>query len=380
VLGGADFGAGLWHTLLRGDDRAAARDHTYHAMGPVWEANHVWLIFVLVVTWTAYPHVFGDIFSTLYVPLFVAAIGIIMRGTAYAMRSSAIGTRAEATVSAIFGVSSLLTPFALGLVIGGIASGRVPGDSVDSWWNGTSIVVGVLAVATSAYVAAVWLTADAARASEDSLVALFRRLAIGAGAVAGVLAVVGVVVLHSDDRPIFDGLTSGLGLVCVLGSVAAGVATPLLLVRGRFELARYSAAVAVGAVVTGWAVAQSPDLLPGVSVDDAAASNATIVALLIATAVGALVLIPSLSLLFGLVLHGRFDEGAASAPETSAPAAGVAPAAWVLRAAIGCAVVGLPLMLAFDSGVGLGAGVVLLLAAAVLACAALVPAAVAADE
>ena len=252
----------------------------------------------------------------------------------------------------------MLTPFALGLAIGGIASGRVPGDSVDSWWNATSVVVGFLSVTTAAYVAAVWLTADAARAGEEDLVALFQRLALGSGAVAGALAVVGVIVLHSDDKPIYDGLTSGLGLVCLIGSVAAGVLTPLLLAWGRFEYARYCAAVAVGAVVTGWAVAQSPYILPGVTAEDAAASNATIVALLISVAVGALILIPSLTLLFGLVLHGRFDEGAAEvAADEAAEATGIAPASWMLRAAIACAVVGLPLMLAFDSGVGLGAGV-----------------------
>jgi cytochrome d ubiquinol oxidase subunit II len=188
-------------------------------------------------------------------------------------------------------------------------------------------------------------------------------------------------VLHSDDKPIYDGLTSGFGLVCLLGSVAAGVLTPLLLLWGRFEYARYCAAVAVGAVITGWAVAQSPYILPGVTADDAAASNATIVALLISVAAGALILIPSLTLLFGLVLRGRFDEGAAEiAADDAGEATGGEPANWVLRAAIGCAVVGLPLMLAFNSGVGLGVGAVLVLTAAALGCVAMVPAAVAADE
>ena len=88
VLGGADFGAGLWYMLLPGERRRPLRDHTYHAMGPVWEANHVWLIFVLVVVWTAYPTAFGAIFSTLYVPLFAAALGIILRGTCYALRGA----------------------------------------------------------------------------------------------------------------------------------------------------------------------------------------------------------------------------------------------------------------------------------------------------
>ena len=173
VLGGADFGAGLWYMLLPGERRRPLRDHTYHAMGPVWEANHVWLIFVLVVVWTAYPLAFGAIFSTLYVPLFAAALGIILRGACYAVRSAVSAPREERILGALFGASSVLTPFALGAAIGGIASGRVPlgnaaGDAIDSWLNPTSIAVGVLAVATSAYLAAVWLTADAAPSGSRS--------------------------------------------------------------------------------------------------------------------------------------------------------------------------------------------------------------------
>src|SRR3954454_9066479 len=114
VLGGADFGAGLWYVALPGDRNSRLRDHTYHAMGPVWEANHVWLIFVLVVVWTAYPTAFGSIASTLYVPLFIAALGIIFRGVAYALRAGAAGPRELSAIDTVFSISSVLTPFALG--------------------------------------------------------------------------------------------------------------------------------------------------------------------------------------------------------------------------------------------------------------------------
>src|SRR5215210_5238903 len=158
VLGGADFGAGVWYMLLPGQPRRPLRDHTYHAMGPVWEANHVWLIFVLVVAWTAFPRAFGSIASTLYVPLFLAAVGIILRGTTYALRGWATDPLAERIVGVIFGVSSVVTPFALGAAIGGIASERVPvgnaaGDPWSSWLNLTSVLIGVLAVVSSAYLA-----------------------------------------------------------------------------------------------------------------------------------------------------------------------------------------------------------------------------------
>ena len=376
VLGGADFGAGVWYMLLPGERRRPLRDHTYHAMGPVWEANHVWLIFVLVVVWTAYPRAFGAIFSTLYVPLFAAALGIILRGTCYALRGAVAGPREERVLGVLFGASSALTPFALGTAVGGIASGRVPlgnaaGDAIDSWLNPTSVLVGVLAVATSAYLAAVWLTADAARARHDELVEAFRKRALATGVMAGVVALAGLLVVRSDAERIYDGLTSGAGLVGLVASVAAGAATLLFVARHRLEASRWSAAVAVGTLVAGWALAQQPQLLPGLTVEQAAAGDATMVALLVSIAIGAAILIPSLVLLFGLVLGGRFDERpdqpgslerAGRAPvATGALAAEPARPAGIAAAA--CAVLGVPLTFFFDGGAGLAAGVVLLLAA-----------------
>ena len=139
VLAGADFGAGWWQlTAGKGPDAASIRDHAHQAMGPVWEANHVWLIFVLTVVWTAYPSAFGSIASTLAIPLFIAAVGIIFRGTAYALRAGASTARELRAIDTAFALSSILTPFALGTAVGGIASRRVPvgnaaGDQVSSW-------------------------------------------------------------------------------------------------------------------------------------------------------------------------------------------------------------------------------------------------------
>jgi cytochrome bd ubiquinol oxidase subunit II len=386
VLGGADFGAGVWYMLLPGERRRPLRDHTYHAMGPVWEANHVWLIFVLVVVWTAYPRAFGAIFSTLYVPLFAAALGIIMRGTCYALRGAVSGPREERILGALFGASSALTPFALGAAVGAIASGRVPlgnaaGDPIDSWLNPTSVLVGVLAIATSAYLAAVWLTADGARAERDDLVEAFRTRALAAGVVAGAIAFGGLFVLSSDAERIYDGLTSGAGLVAVGASLAAGAATLWFVVRRRLEAARWSAAVAVGTLVAGWALAQQPLLLPGLTVEQAAAGDATIIALLVSIAVGAVILVPSLALLFGLVLGGRFDErpeqlgslehvGTRRLPTAAARTERRRPAG---IAAAACAALGVPLTFLSDGGVGLALGVVLLLAAVASAASFVVP-------
>jgi cytochrome bd ubiquinol oxidase subunit II len=324
VLGGADFGAGFWQLWGgQGERSRAVREHAHHAMGPVWETNHVWLIFVLVICWTAFPTAFASITSTLSIPLFIAGIGIIMRGTAYALRSGAETPREQRRIELAFAVSSILTPFALGAIIGGIASGRVPvgnaeGDLATSWLNWTSIFVGILAVATAAYLAAVYLAADAVRFGRSDLAAAFRVRALGTGIVAGALALAGLPVVRHDARPIWDGLTSGAGLAAVLVSGAGGVTTLLLVYRRRFEPARVSAALAVAAIVGGWALAQRPDFLPGLTIDEAAASHSALVAVLVGVAIGAVVLVPSLFLLFRLFLGGRFDPHAI-APETGPP-------------------------------------------------------------
>ncbi len=363
VLAGADFGAGQWY-LLAGPRRGgrAVRDFTYHAMAAVWEANHVWLIFVLVVCWTAYPTAFGSIASTLALPLFVAALGIILRGTAYALRSGVKPDReTEGIVGLVFGASSVLTPFALGAAIGGIASGRVPvgnaeGDLITSWLNGTSLAVGAIAVATSGYLAAVYLAGDAARAGEEALAAAFRTRALAMGVVTGLLAVVGLAVLRADARALFDDLVGGAALAAVLVSGAAGLATLALVRAGRYEPARLSAAVAVAAIVAGWGLAQRPELLPGLTVEQAAAGRTTLVALLVSVGVGMLVLIPSLALLFGLLLRGRFDESPDLAVPGPARAVSARP---LLPVSAGLLVAGVPLAL-LGEGVVLGAGVVAL--------------------
>jgi cytochrome d ubiquinol oxidase subunit II len=324
VLAGADFGAGLW-TLLTvsprlsgGRDGHRVRDQARHAMGPVWEANHVWLIFVLVVCWTAYPVAFGSIASTLAAPLLIAAIGIIFRGAAYALRGVADTSRAAEN---LLGLSSVLTPFALGTAVGAIAAGRVPvgnaaGNLVTSWLSPAPVLVGVLAVAFSGYLAAVYLAADSVRYGEAALAAGFRRRALVAGVVSGGLALAGLLVLRGAGLD----LTRGPALAVVCASGAAGLATLALCWTSRFGLARLTAALAVAAVVVGWAAAQAPRLLPGMTVTQAAAGDSTLAALVIAIGGGLVVLIPSLALLYALFLRGRLDT-----PESRA--AGAAPVA-----------------------------------------------------
>jgi len=325
VLAGADFGAGAWQLLAgRGSAGERIRDHAHHSMGPVWEANHVWLVFVLTVMWTAYPTAFGSIASTLSVPLLLAAIGIVVRGAAYALRTGAQTRRELRAIDGASAISSIVTPFALGAAVGGIASGRVPvgnaaGDLFSSWLNPTSVLMGCLAIATSAYLAAIYLAADAERLGEHELAQAFRARALAAGIVAGAIALGGLAVLHADAHALYRELVRGGALGALISSIVAGVLTLALVWRRRFEAARYTAAVAVAAIIAGWALAQYPRLLPGLTVAQAAAPHDTLVAIVVAVIAGGALLFPSLGLLFGLLLSGRLDRGAA--PAESAPTA-----------------------------------------------------------
>jgi cytochrome bd ubiquinol oxidase subunit II len=366
VLGGADFGAAFWQFGARGERGAALREHAYRAMGPVWEANHVWLVFVLVVCWTAYPQAFASIFSTLSVPLFIAAIGIILRGTAYAVHAGTAREIERRAIDGVFSISSLLTPFALGTVVGAIASGRVPvgnaaGDPLTSWLNPTSLLVGTLAVATGAYVAAVYLAGDAARAGLDDLVAAFRIRALGAGVVTGAIAFAGLAVVAYDADRLGDNLFAWPAVAAIAASAAAGLATLELVRRSRFEAARYGASAAVAALVAGWALAQRPELLPGLTVEEAAAGRPVLIATIAGVLIGAVILIPSLALLFGLVLHGRFDEQAAERSPDRATLTPRRPRLSLMAIAAVAGAIGLPLTLVFDGGPFLAFGVLGLL-------------------
>jgi cytochrome d ubiquinol oxidase subunit II len=366
VLAGADFGAGLWMLQSRSE---ATRDHARHAMGPVWEANHVWLIFVLVVCWTAYPVAFGSITSTLAVPLFVAALGIVLRGTAYALRGQLDGARGRRATEHLFALSSILTPFALGTAIGAIASGRVPvgnakGDLLSSWTGPTSLMIGALAVSAGAFLAAVYLSADARRLSERTLEHEFRGRALVSGVVAGALALAGLLVVRADVPSLWDGLTSGLGVAMVAVSALAGMISLYLVWRSRFGPARVAAALAVAAIVAGWGIAQAPSFLPGLTIEQAAAGHATLVAVVVAAAVGALVLVPSLVLLFRFFLQGRLDAGPAAAHELPRRAA-PAPAARLGVIAVAALVVGIGATVFVEPGWGRLVGVPCLFAGAI---------------
>src|SRR6476469_9660880 len=314
VFGGADFGAGLW-SLLAGWGGSGRRPRALidWAIGPVWEANHVWLIFTLVVLWTGFPTAFESIFSTLFIPLSLAALGIVLRGAGFAFQHTAKRARGRALAVRFFGLASVLTPFFMGTVVGAIAGERVPvgneaGDLVTSWLNPLSLVLGVLFVATGAYLSAVFLVSEARRAGTPDLERYFVNRALGAALVAGALAVAGLIVLHRDARFVFDGL-KGDALPLVIVSFASGIAVLFLLQRGVRRGAPVLTVAAVVAVIWAWGVAQHPYLLPQVlTIDAAAAPGNTLTTVLIVFGIALVLVVPALALLYTLVQRNLVEE------------------------------------------------------------------------
>ena len=314
VFGGADFGAGFWSLVAGSGERGRrARELVDWVIGPVWEANHVWLIFILVVLWTSFPEAFSSIFSTLFIPLSLAALGIVLRGSGFAFQHTARTGKGRHIAERLFGLSSLLTPFFMGTVVGAIASGRVPvgnaeGDPVTSWLNGLSLLIGALFVATCAYLAAVFLVFDARRAGTPDLERYFTTRALAAAVVAGLLAVAGIAVLSSEAEYVYDRLTAE-GLPLVILSGLCGIGVLVLLRRGAARGARALAIGAVVGVVWGWGVAQYSYLLPEtLTIEDAAAASSTLTGVLIVFGVAVVVVVPSIVLLFTLAQRNVIEE------------------------------------------------------------------------
>jgi cytochrome bd ubiquinol oxidase subunit II len=314
VFGGADFGAGFWDLTAGGAERGKRpRSLIERSIGPVWEGNHVWLIFIFVVLWTSFPEAFASITLTLFVPLTIAALGIVLRGASFAFRKAVVTIRSRRIFGGAFAISSVLVPYCMGAVAGGIASGRVPaggqaGDPVDSWINPTSILGGVLAVAAVAYLSAVYLIWDARRQGETDMAEYFRRRAVASAVVVAIIAVVGIFVLRADASYLFDGLTSR-ALPLVILSVVCGIAALVLLLRDAPRGARVLAVLAVASVVVSWGVAQWPYLLPeSLTVSAAAAPSGTLTAVLAAVVLAAVIVFPSFVLLYVLDQKGLLPE------------------------------------------------------------------------
>jgi cytochrome d ubiquinol oxidase subunit II len=314
VFGGADFGAGFWDLIAGGPERGERpRDAIEHSIGPVWEANHVWLIFIFVILWTSFPEAYASITLTLFVPLAIAALGIVLRGASFAFRKAVIKLGHRRIFGAAFAASSVLVPYCMGAVAGGIASGRVPaggqaGDPVHSWINPTSILGGVLAVAAAAYLASVYLVWDARRLDDTDMIEYFRRRAVIAAAAVGLIGIIGIFVLRADAPYLFQGLTSRALPLVIVGALC-GVVALVLLIRNAPRGARLLAVVAVAITMIAWGDAQWPYILPeSLTFAAAAAPSGTLTAMLIVVVLAALIVIPGFVLLFILDQKGLLPE------------------------------------------------------------------------
>jgi len=306
LLGGADFGGGVWDLLARGRDAADQRALVSGTLGPVWEANHVWLIFVIVALFSGFPAAFGLVGSTLEVPLLAALLGIVLRGAAYVYRAYGGGAAGpDHWWGRVFAAASVLTPFSLGVAGAALASGDLaPDRPFAPLTSPFGIVCGLFTVAVTAFLAAVYLCRDAAaRPATEHLVAGFRRRALGAAVVAGALAVVLLPLLWAD-APLVAHRFAVRSIPLVAVSAAGGLAALALVWWRRFTAARLAAGLAAAGVLWGWAVAQYPDLVVGqATVDGTAAPAANLRALLIAIIAGMVVILPSLVALFRLFAH-----------------------------------------------------------------------------
>jgi cytochrome bd ubiquinol oxidase subunit II len=322
IFGGADFGAGVWD-LLAGSGQPAERVRAQidRSIGPVWEANHVWLIFVLVVMWTAFPSLFSAVMTTLYIPLALAALGIVLRGSGFAFRHALPGP-VQRPATRVFGISSVLTPFFMGTVVGAIASGEVPangdGDPTGSWIGFLPLVTGGLFVAVAAYTAAVFLVRDSGAVGDEDLRDYFARRALTVAVIAGAGAVLGVIALHADARYIYDGLTSWPGIALVLLSALCGLLALAVLIAGRNYGLRAAAVGAGAALIWGYFAAAFPYVLPtSLTISQAAGASATLTEVIVVFGAAVVLVIPSLALLYTLSQRQALEAYSASGDGTS---------------------------------------------------------------
>lgn len=307
VLGGADFGAGVWEFLFEFRMSREERRLVDHAMGPIWETNHVWLIFVLVLLFSAFPPAFAALSRALWLPFLFALAGIVFRGTGFAFRHYAQDDeKIQARWGVAFALASTLTPFFLGAAAGAVATGdlavtadgQYEGDYLTGWISGLSIYTGVFAIGVCAYLAAVYLTRDAAREFTPELAERWRARALGTGLLVGAAAVAGLFVVAYDAPRLWEEFTTRAWPFVGVSLVAGAFSLAALYLR-RYTAASLGAVLTVAAVVGGWAYGQYPLIVPpAIDIASAKAADNVLWLFLIAIAVGACLLVPSMLFLF----------------------------------------------------------------------------------
>ena len=310
LLGCADFGGGIWDLLSRGPRADEQRRHIAHAMGPVWEANHVWLIFLIVVLFTCFPAAYAAASVALFWPLHLILVGIVLRGASFVFRAYGdAGETAQRTWTRIFGIASAVTPLLLGACLGALSTGDIkvagsPGGTSSAWLAPFPLATGMLALLISAYLAAVYLAWE----SRGPLQEDFRTRALLTWLAAGLVSIATLVLAQIEAPRLWEALTRFPAAAIVAGGVVLAPASGLALFTRRYHLARILAAAQVALLLLGWGVAQHPYLIaPDLTLEASAAPHPTLVLTAWTLPIGAAVLIPSLWLLFS-VFKGRLPD------------------------------------------------------------------------
>ena len=311
LFAGADFGGGIWDLLAGSTERGAEpRKEIDTSVTPVWEGNQTWIVLGLVLLWTAFPEAFAAVMTTLFVPLALSLLGILLRGVGFAFRHESEQLRTQQLNGALFGLASMLAPFFLGVAVGAVATGKVVtrghGNQPGAWMSATPLLTGALFVASCAYIGAVYLVGDSHQRGKPHMVRYFSQRALASGAVTGLLAAANMALLWHSAPYVFHRLIWWPGLPLVLVSVAGGLAAFVLILRRRVFLLRVAAALAVAGVIAAWGVAQYPWLLPtSLSLAKGSAPQASLRSELAVLAMAAVLVVPAFAFLYRLQQTGR---------------------------------------------------------------------------
>jgi cytochrome d ubiquinol oxidase subunit II len=309
LFGGADFGGGVWDLLASGPRRERQRELIANAIAPIWEANHVWLIVVVVMLFVCFPVAFAAFGTVLHIPLSLMLVGIVLRGSAFVFRSYSHGPRSEQRRwGQIFAAASLITPAVLGMCVGAVVSGNVGRAMaavsagtpesfnavyVRPWLSPFEIAVGAMTVALLSFLAATYLTVEAE--GDRDLQEDFRTRALGAAVVAMALAIVALALGAASGGVLIGLVRPGWATPVLAGSAVAALGSATALFRRRFHLARLAAGAWVTLVLWGWVLAQFPLIVPpNLTIGAAAASDRALAETMVVLVGGAVVLIPSL--------------------------------------------------------------------------------------
>jgi cytochrome bd ubiquinol oxidase subunit II len=310
IFGGADFGGGVWDVFAAGPRKHAQRDAIARAMGPVWEANHVWLVFVIVIIFSAFPAGYAALSVVLFVPFHLVLLGIILRGASFVFRAyspqsarTVGGAPAGRRWGATFGVASVLTPLLLGMCLGAVSSGGITMEgrqvvlngAMPPWLAPVALTMGALALSLCAYLAAVFLANETAGELRED----FRRRALIAGTAVVALSAAALPLVRLEAPHLWHALVGGTATPVLVTGVIAALLSGWWLRLRRYRLARASAVIQIACLIAGWAIAQSPYIIyPGLTLQQAAAPRSTLLFILWSTPMGMALLIPSLWYLF----------------------------------------------------------------------------------